>query len=64
MYQMISGSYCIEGISYTGYGIRCGDLVLEDITCDKAAMQELVQMCNDEGLETVHLTDIIEDFLG
>lgn len=64
MYQMISGEYCIEGQSYTGYGIRCGDIELEDITCEKTEMEKFIKILNEEKLETVYLMDIIEDFLG
>ena len=36
---------------------------VRDITSDKASLSELVNDCNDLELSTVHLNDVVEDFL-
>lgn len=34
-----------------------------DVTSDKERLDELVERCNRLGLSTLHLNDVIEDFL-
>ena len=36
---------------------------IRDVTDNKAGLAELVKDCNRLGLSTVHLEDIVEDFL-
>ena len=36
---------------------------VHDITTDKQALDELVSLCNRLELSTVHLMDVVEDFL-
>lgn len=64
MYQMISGTYSLEGRSYTSFGIQCGNVIMEDISLNKAAMLAFVSLCNRELVEPVHLPDIVTDFLA
>lgn len=64
MYQLISGTYSLEGISYTSYGIQCEDLIMEDISLDRETVAYLVQMCNCTALESIHLPDVVDDFLA
>lgn len=35
-----------------------------DITSDKNKIEELVSLCNRLGLSSVHLADVVEDFLA
>lgn len=35
-----------------------------DITSDKQALAELVSLCNRLELSTIHLNDVVEDFLA
>ena len=37
---------------------------VHDITTDKQALDELVSLCNRLDLSTVHLMDVVEDFLA
>lgn len=37
---------------------------VHDITADKQALAELVALCNRLELSTVHLMDVVEDFLA
>lgn len=59
----------------TSYGIAVYDnaeedgtaTILEavhDITSDKQSLSELVDLCNRLELSTIHLYDVIEDFLS
>ena len=36
---------------------------IHDVTTDKQALDELVSLCNRLELSTVHLVDVVEDFL-
>ena len=36
---------------------------VRDVTCDKAELTKLVNDCNRLELSTVHLSDVVEDFL-
>ena len=63
MYQLVSGTYSLEGIPYTSYGIKCDDLVMEDLSLDRDAVARLVQICNCAALESIHLPDVVDDFL-
>ena len=37
---------------------------VHDITADKQALSELVDLCNHLELSTIHLNDVVEDFLA
>ena len=63
MYQIVSGTYSLEGSTYTSFGIQCGTTVIEDISLDKAAVAGLVALCNKEELDPCHLPDVVSDFL-
>lgn len=62
MYRMVVGSYSLEGMKHVGYGISGENVTFVDITCDKSAMQQFIELCNREQLEGIHLAEVIEDF--
>lgn len=62
MYSIVVGTYCLEGVTYVGYGIGGDNVEFTDITCDKTAMQDFVDLCNAAVLDSVHLKEVIEDF--
>ena len=64
MYQIIEEDYCLDGVSYTAYGIGGRNVEIKDITCSKTEMEALVQLCNEETLAEIHLMDIVQDFLS
>lgn len=64
MYHLTEGSYCCENTVYTGYGIANEQIAIEDVTCDKGAMEKLVVLCNRTSLSSAHLMDVVQDFLG
>ena len=37
---------------------------VHDVTADKQALIELVSLCNRLELSTIHLNDVVEDFLA
>ena len=37
---------------------------IHDVTTDKRALNELVSLCNRLELSTIHLLDVVEDFLA
>ena len=63
MYQMTTGMFDLEGERYTSFGIQFGDVVINDISLDKSAVEALVMLCNDKKLSVLHLPDIVNDFL-
>lgn len=60
--------FFLEDLEYIGYGIRVytstGYFDIDDLSKDEAAVEELVNYCNDGGLSLIHLEDVIEDFLS
>ena len=51
---------------YVTYGIRCSRNLREiafvsDVSADAADIELLVDLCNKEQLEPIHLYDVIED---
>lgn len=61
-YQLTTGDFCVDETTYTAYGIRYGDVLFDDVTLDREAMNALVALCNQETLSCVHLGEVIEDF--
>ena len=37
---------------------------IHDVTADKQSLSELVGLCNRLELSTIHLNDVVEDFLA
>ena len=65
-YCTISSKIYIEDEEYTTYGIVVikEDIVVDyilDISTDFNEVRELVKLCNKEGLELIHLKDVVED---
>ena len=61
-----------DSVAYTAYGIvvcsmedneRKEVLKISDVSSDKSRVEELVDLCNKEQLEPIHIYDVIEDFL-
>lgn len=74
-YGIIEETYFERKTSRTSYGIAAytnfeedgtATIVasIHDITTDKQALAELVSLCNSLELSTVHLNDVVEDFLA
>ena len=53
-----------EERDYIGYGIRCGDRVLPDLSLSREKVEKLVESCNQLQLSLIHLSDVVEDFLA
>ena len=74
-YGVAKEIYSLGNSSRTSYGIAAyadaeedGTATIvasvHDVTSDKQALDELVSLCNRLELSTVHLMDIVEDFLA
>lgn len=55
--------------SYISYGIDVFDNInliysVSDISLSKSEIDDLIRLCNKLRLETIHLLDVIEDFLS
>ena len=53
-----------NGDSHETYGISKGDTVITDVSLDKNAISELVNLLNTLDVSEVHAREIVEDFLG
>ncbi len=63
---------CVDTISYCTYGIDVFDITYEspillfqinDISIDKATVEELIHNCNILNASPIHIYEIIEDIL-
>ena len=72
IYKIIESKQTLEGVRYCSYGIAVYPksdnsapawLSVDDITTDKARLEELIRQCNLLNLSPIHLHDVIEDFL-
>lgn len=65
MFYLIQSEVEVEGTVYATYGIRSNEIVVEDISTDKDAVENFISLLNEAGdVENCHLMDIIEDFIG
>ena len=69
-YTVVESSASAETNFTVTYGIVAYDLSSDrviahigDITCDKARIEHLVDLCNQVKLSPIHLRDVVEDFL-
>lgn len=71
-YIVVRETYTDKTCSRTTYGIAavqkndgCLSVIqsISDICPEFAAVQQLVQRCNELELELIHLQDVVEDFL-
>ena len=74
-YAVAEGKHALENEKRTSYGIvayanaeQDGTATIvasvRDITYDKNSLRKLVDDCNRFELSTVHLHDVVEDFLS
>ena len=67
-YQLVKEAVSAHGTQYDTYGITA--LVdgkplttISDISIDPAAVKRLIDLCNREKLDPIHLDEVIEYFL-
>ena len=53
-----------EGECYTGYGVEFGECRVDDITPDRKAIGQFVDVLNKFGASPVHIYEIIENYLA
>ena len=46
------------------YGIRKGETVINDISPDRAEIEEFVEQLNRYGASEIHAYELVEDFFG
>lgn len=61
--------YSPEIGEYFSYGIavfegNAAPKIISDVSVEKEPLEELCRRCADEGLDPIHIYDIIEDFLS
>lgn len=68
-YILLEDIVTLEEDTYRTYGIAdvrsdndCRE-EYHDLSTERAAVSALVDMCNELRLETLHLKDVVEDFL-
>lgn len=52
-----------DGETALSYGITYEGNAIYDVCTEKEKVQDLVDLCNKEGLEPCHINDVIDDFL-
>lgn len=45
------------------YGVKYGDLQIDDISADKDKVEKFVDDINKYQLSPIHLCDVVEDFM-
>lgn len=45
------------------YGVKYGDLQIDDISADKDKVEKFVDDINKHQLSPIHLGDVVEDFV-
>ncbi len=64
-YKCVEQSFKNEkGVRYKTYGITYGKNSVDDVSTDKASVEELVELFNKENLDPIHLMNVLEDFLA
>lgn len=64
MYKLIETTITDEnGKQYSSYGIMHESKTVKDISLDKEKILKLIKACNEGNLSTLHIDDIVEDFL-
>ena len=63
-YEVVVRTHCLEGNTYTAYGIRCAEALIEDISLCRQAVEGLAKLLNFHQVSPVHFHDVIEDFLA
>lgn len=68
IYSLGASSRVSYGIAAYAYAEEDGTATIvasvHDVTSNKQALYELVSLCNRSELSTVHLMDVVEDFLA
>lgn len=57
-----------DGVTYEAYGIKAQvrehTVMISDITTVREEIDALVDICNREELDIIHIYDVVEDFLA
>ena len=59
MYELIE----TKNNDISSYGIKCGNVRIEDISTKKNTVERLVSMANQYDRSPIHLHDFVEDFV-
>ena len=59
MYELIK----TENNNKSSYGVKYGDICIDDISTKKNTVERLVSMANQYNLSPIHLHDFVEDFV-
>lgn len=65
MYKVKEGKTTIDNKEYTTYGIWYNEeFHIDDISVDRANIENLLRLCNTHELDPIHLYDVVTDFIG
>ena len=59
MYELIE----TKNNDISSYGIKCGNVRIEDISVDKDRVEKFVNDINKYQLSPIHLGDVVADFV-
>ena len=64
MYEIAEQTVCIEDETVSTYGIVFDGGGIADISTDRDRVLELVGLLNRCGVSTLHIEDVVDDFLA
>lgn len=63
MYCIVDCEVSVDGESYFSYGIKCGEITVNDLSTNREKVQQFVDSCNRLKLSPTHIFDAVEDFV-
>ncbi len=63
MWEITKHNYVNEdNIEYVGYGVKTGNIEIEDISCSLERITEFAETLNRCGASEIHALELAEDF--
>lgn len=64
MYYLSEGTTTIDGTEFTTYGIKSHEVCIGNISANKTAVMDFIEICNKYELAPIHLHDAVSDFIA
>lgn len=61
-YELVESNCILDGEEHIGYGVKCDDMCLLDVTTKRDKMVKYIDLFNKNELDPIHLNEVIEDF--
>lgn len=53
-----------EGVTYTAYGLRCGECVIPDFSSLREETEAFISLMNRLEVSPIHAADVVEDYFA